>query len=129
LEAGGAFANAPSDPYYPHFAIPKSLTPKDGWGSRDEIVLGKLQPNCFSSSDLTSYLRARGIKHVVLVGLTTIGSILGSVRASTNLNYHIICVEDGIINDEPEVYNFLMKQVLPKFVDVMKSDQILALGE
>ncbi|RSM09922.1 hypothetical protein CEP52_003837 [Fusarium oligoseptatum] len=129
LEAGGAFANAPSDPNHPHYAIPEALVPEEGWGGKDEIVLGKLQPNCFGSSDLIAYLRARGIKHVVLVGLTTMGSILGSARAGADLDYHIICVNEGIIDDEPEVHEFLMKRVLPKFVDVVKMKDVLALGE
>jgi nicotinamidase-related amidase len=81
LEDKGFFARTSPDPHRPDFAIPEVLTPKEGWGhSRDEIVLGKLQPNCFASSDLLKYLNARGIRHVVLVGLTTMGSILGSAR-------------------------------------------------
>lgn len=129
LEASGAFANAPSDPNHPHYSVPEALVPEEGWGGKDEIVLGKLQPNCFGSSDLIAYLRARGIKHIVLVGLTTMGSILGSARAGADLDYHIICVEEGIIDDEPEVHEFLMKRVLPKFVDVVKMEDVLALGE
>ncbi|RSL59954.1 hypothetical protein CEP54_007054 [Fusarium duplospermum] len=129
LEAGGAFANAPSDPNHQHYAIPEALVPEEGWGGKDEIVLGKLQSNCFGSSDLIAYLRARGIKHVVLVGLTTMGSILGSARAGADLDYHIICVNEGIIDDEPEVHEFLMERVLPKFVDVVKMEDVLALGE
>jgi hypothetical protein len=38
-------------------------------------------------------------------------------------------VEEGIIDDEPEVHEFLMKRVLPKFVDVVKMEDVLALGE
>jgi nicotinamidase-related amidase len=53
--------------------------------SRDEIVIGKLQPNCFASSDLIKYLNARSIKHVVLVGLTTMGSILGAQGESIDV--------------------------------------------
>lgn len=127
LEAAGYFANAPSDPNHPHYGVPAELTPPGGWGSKDEIVLGKLQPNCFGSSDLLSYLRARGIRHIVLVGLTTMGSILGSARGGADLDFHIICVEEGIIDDDPEVHNFLMKKVLPKFVDVVDLQDILQL--
>ncbi|KAF4444284.1 hypothetical protein F53441_11192 [Fusarium austroafricanum] len=128
LEASGAFANAPSDPNHPHYAIPSQLMPPSGWGGKDEILLGKLQPSCFGSSDLASYLRARGIKHIVLVGLTTMGSILSSARAGAELDYHIISVEDGTMDDEPEVHEFLMKRILPKFVDVVSIKDVVALG-
>jgi nicotinamidase-related amidase len=128
LEAKGFFGSAPSDPHTPNYAIPAVLAPPSGWGSKDEIVLPKVQPSCFGSSDLLSYLRARGIKHVVLVGLTTMGSILGTARAGADLDFHIICVREGIIDDEKEVNDFLMERVLPKFVDVVSMEDVLALS-
>lgn len=89
LEAQGFFANAPSDPNTPFYGIPSSLVPPKGW-SHDEIVMGKLAPNCFASSDLQAYLRARGVRHVILVGLTTMGSMLGSARGGADLDFHIV---------------------------------------
>lgn len=56
------------------------------------------------------------------------GSILGSAKAGADLDYHMICVEDGIIDDEPEVHEFLMKQVLSKFIDVVHTQDVVALG-
>ncbi|KAF5968664.1 hypothetical protein FBULB1_10618 [Fusarium bulbicola] len=130
LEASGAFANAPSDPHRPHYAVPSELVPPGGWGGKDEILLGKLQPNCFGSSDLLAYLRARGIRHVVVLdGLTTMGSILSSARAGAELDFHVICVEDGIVDDDPEVHELIMKRILPKFVDVVTSKDIVNLGK
>jgi nicotinamidase-related amidase len=128
LEEKGFFAHAPSDPHSPNFAVPAVLSPPNGWGGKDEVLLGKLQPNCFGSSDLLAYLRARGIKHVVLVGLTTMGSILGSARAGADLDFHIMCPREAIIDDDEEVNTFLMERVLPKFVDVVGIDAITALG-
>ncbi|PON25010.1 hypothetical protein TGAM01_v206091 [Trichoderma gamsii] len=127
LEKAGYFKNAPSDPHHPHYGVPAEITPSDGWGSKDEIVLGKLQPNCFGSSDLLAYLRARGIRHIVLVGLTTMGSILGSARAGADLDFHVCCLEEGIMDDDPEVHKFLMTKVLPKFVDIVGLQDILQL--
>ncbi|KAH8678373.1 Isochorismatase-like protein [Xylariales sp. PMI_506] len=129
LEAKGFFANAPSDPNAPNYAVPAALVPPNGWGTKDEIVLPKLQPNCFGSSDLISYLRARDVKHVVLVGLTTMGSVLGSARAGADLDYHIICPREGTIDDDDEVNTFLMERVLPKFVDVVDVQDVLKLSE
>lgn len=129
LEAKGFFANSPSDPNTPHFGVPASLVPESGW-SRDEIVLGKLAPNCFASSDLLAYLRARGIRHIVLVGLTTMGSVLGSARGGADLDFHVIVPREGVREDvgNEEVHEVLMGKVLPKFVDVVGLDDVLALG-
>jgi nicotinamidase-related amidase len=127
LEEKGFFAQAPSDPHHPNLAIPVEIAPST-WGSKDEIVLGKLQPNCFGSSELLNYLRARDIRHVVFVGLTTMGSILGSARGA-DLDFHIITPQECIIEDvgPEDVDEFLMAKVLPKFVDVVHLDDVLAL--
>ncbi|KAL6889941.1 Isochorismatase-like protein [Trichoderma evansii] len=128
LEASGFFSKTSADPHHPDFGIPATLTPPSGWGTKDEIVLGKLQPNCFASSDLLAYLRARGIRHIILVGLTTMGSILGSARAGADLDFDISLVEEAIIDDDPAIHEVLMTKVLPKFVDVVKMEDVLSLG-
>ena len=56
------------------------------------------------------------------------GSILGTARAGANLDFHIICVKEGTIDDEEEVNDFLMERVLPKFVDVVSMEDVLALS-
>ena len=47
LEEKGLFQKVSADPHHPNFAIPGELAPEGGWGSKDEIVLGKLSPSCF----------------------------------------------------------------------------------
>jgi nicotinamidase-related amidase len=128
LEEKGFFTHEGADPHHPNYAIPDQIVPPNGW-SKDEVVVSKLQPNGFGSSDLLAYLRARGIHHVVLVGLTTMGSVLGSARAGADLDFHIITPREGIIDDDPEVDEFLMTKVLPKFVDVVSVQDVLDLGK
>lgn len=127
LSSSGFFKNSPSDPNLPHYAIPESLVPPKGWGTKDEIILSKLQPGCFSSSDLLAYLRARGINHVVLCGLTTMGSVLGTARLGADLDFHIIVPREGVMDDDEEINSFLLQKVLPKFVDVVDLEDLKAL--
>ena len=49
-------------------------------------------------------------------------------RAGADMDYHIICPRDGIIDDDAEVDEFLMTKVLPKFVDVVHSEDVFELG-
>jgi nicotinamidase-related amidase len=119
LEASGYFNDTASDPNHPHYPVPKMLQPEGGWGKKDEIILSKIQPGCFSSSDLLAYFRARGIKHVVLCGLTTCGSVLGSARLGADLDFHVIVPREGVMDDDNDVNTFLLERVLPKFVDVV----------
>jgi nicotinamidase-related amidase len=127
LESSGFFATAPTDPNTPHYAIPDILKPEIGWGGKDEVILQKLQPGCFSSSDLLAYFRARGIKHVVLCGLTTMGSVLGTARLGSDLDFHIIVPREGVMDDDEDVNEFLLQRVLPKFVDIVGVEDVVKL--
>ncbi|KAH8822062.1 Isochorismatase-like protein [Xylogone sp. PMI_703] len=121
------FTKGFSDPNHPNYAVPATMVPPGGWGSSDEIIISKLQPGCFSSSELLSYFRARGIRHVILCGLTTAGSILGSARLGADLDYHIIIPRDCVMDDDEEVNSVLLDKVLPRFVDVVDLEDIESL--
>jgi nicotinamidase-related amidase len=128
LEKQGFFSDtAKTDPNKPNFTVPSDITPPQGWGHKDEIILAKIQPSSFGSSELLAYLRARDIKHVVLVGLTTMGSILGGARQGADLDFHIIIPKEGVMDDDAEVNDFLLQKVLPKFVDVVGIEDVRAL--
>ncbi|KUJ06391.1 Isochorismatase hydrolase [Mollisia scopiformis] len=124
LKKAGHFGDAFKDPNKPHYAVPESLVPESGWGTGSEIILSKIQAGCFSSSELLQYLRARDIKRVVLCGLTTVGSVLGSARLGADLDFHIVIPRDGVMDDDKEVSDFLLDRVLPKFVDVVEISDI-----
>lgn len=115
------------NPETPVYSIPETLYPQGGsfGGSNiDEILLPKFQTSSFGSSDLLGYLRARGIRHVVLCGLTTVGAILGSARHGADLDYHIIIPRSGVMDDEDDVNDFVLQRVLPKFVDIVDMDDV-----
>jgi nicotinamidase-related amidase len=119
LQDSRYFSSAFTDPNHPHYTIPEILKPEGGWGGKDEIIISKIQAGCSSSSDVLPYFRARGIRHVVLCGLTTCGSILGSARLGAELDFHIIVPKEGVMDDDEEVNKILLEKVLPRVVDVV----------
>ncbi|KAJ5113991.1 hypothetical protein N7456_002525 [Penicillium angulare] len=135
LERKGFFTipAAARDPRTPNYPIPASLLPPTsdrdsdsaGFGKGpNEILLPKFQTSSFGSSDLLGYLRARGVRHVVLCGLTTMGAILGGARQGADLDYHIVIPRQAVMDDEEDVNSFLLERVLPKFVDVVDVDDV-----
>ena len=118
MNAGAKLPPSSTDPNMPVYAIPDTVRPPNGW-SADEVLLSKIAPGCFMNSDLLTYLRARDIRHVVIVGLTTEGSVLSSVREASDLDFHAIVLEDACWADEREVHEFVMKRLLPRFADVV----------
>lgn len=127
LEAAGHFTRDAADPNKPAYQVLDKLVPSGGWGGKDEIIVPKITASCFGSSELVQYLRARGIKHVVLCGLTTVGAVLGTARAGADLDFHMIVPREGTIDDEKEVNYFILDRILSKFVDVVAVDDVKAL--
>jgi len=126
LEDKGFFKipDAAKDPRTPRYAVPELLSPEAGFGGPDEILLPKFQTSSFGSSDMLAYLRARGIKHVILCGLTTMGAILGGARQGTDLDYHVLIPRQAVMDDEEDVNAFLLERVLPKFADVVDLEDV-----
>ena len=50
------------------------------------------------------------------------------LRGGADLDFHIVCPRQGIIDDDAEVDEFFMTRVLPKFVDVVDMKDILELS-
>ena len=128
IELSKGFTAMHTDPNKPHYAVCKELQPEH-WGTPDEILLGKITAGCFGGGDLQGYLRARDIKHVVLCGLTTSGSVLGTARVGADLDLHMIVPRECTMDDDAEVNEFLLERVLPRQVDVVDLADIKALFE
>ncbi|RAH84548.1 Isochorismatase hydrolase [Aspergillus japonicus CBS 114.51] len=79
----------------------------------------------FGSSDLWAYLRAREVRHVVLVGLTAVGAVLGSARHGADLDLHVVVVREGVLEEEAEVGAFVVERVLGRFVDVVDLREVV----
>ncbi len=107
----------------PATTVPTSLHPDQGWNV-NEFVLTKQAPSCFISSPLLKILGARGIKHIVLVGLTTEGSILSSVRHGSDLDFHIIVPREGVWCDDVGLGETVLTQLVPRFADVCEMADI-----
>jgi len=127
LEAAGHFSRDAADPNKPSYQVLPKLVPEGGWGGKDEIIIPKLTASCFGSSELVQYLRARGVKHIMLCGLTTVGAILGTARAGADLDFHMIVPREGTMDDERDVNDFILEKVLPKFVDVVGVEDVKGL--
>ena len=58
-------------------------------------------------------LQAHHIETLILMGHSTSGVILSTVRLAADLDYHLIVVEDGCADRDPEVHKLLMEKVFP----------------
>lgn len=92
------------------FGVPSALKIKEGegvWPNGNEILVHRLRPSAMQDSDLPAYLRARDIRHIIICGLTTAGTVLGTARQASDNDYHVILPDEANWDDEEEVHRFL----------------------
>jgi nicotinamidase-related amidase len=108
-------------PADPATLIHPSVKPKEG-----EPVIAKHRTSAFSGSAFEMILRAHNIDTLILMGHSTSGVILSTVRLAADLDYQLIVVEDGCADRDPEVHKLLMEKVFPRQGTVVSSKEMVA---
>jgi len=98
----------------PQTAIVGRLAPAEG-----DIVVRKVRVGAFSTTDLESQLRARGIEALVLTGIATSGVVLSTVRDAFDKDFHVTVLADVCADRDAEVHRVLIEKVFPRQADVV----------
>jgi len=108
----------------PEREIHRAITPKSG-----ETVLTKSHVGPFSTTDLDEVLKKQGIETLVLMGISTSGCVLSTVRCAADMDYKLIVLSDCCADRDDEVQRVLMEKLFPRQATVATSQQFLrALG-
>lgn len=94
------------------------LAPQDG-----EVSVMKRRVSAFTGSDLEVVLRAFGIQHIVLTGISTSGVVLSTTREAADKDYRITILSDGCADGEEEVHRVLTTKVFPRQADVLTIEE------
>ena len=101
-----------------------------------EHVVEKNIPDAFIHTGLERWLRARGITHLVIVGVSTNNSVEASARTAGNLGFSTIVVADATFTfDKPdfggthrsaqEVHLMALANLHGEYADVMSCNDVL----
>ena len=93
----------------------------------DEIIVTKRRYSAFTGSDLEVVLRAQGIQHLVLTGISTSGVVLSTLREAADKDYHLSVLSDGCADRDPEVHQVLTTKVFPIQAEVITVDEWIKL--
>lgn len=104
----------------PETEIHPAVTPQPG-----EVVVTKTRFGPFSTTDLDSILKARGLDTLVLMGISTSGVVLSTVRWGADIDFKLIVLSDCCADRDDEVQRVLMEKVLPRQATVVTSQQFL----
>ena len=108
-------------PADPALLIHPSVQPREG-----EPVIAKHRTSACSGSAFETILRSQGIATLLLMGHATSGVILSTVRLAADLDYHVIVVEDGCADRDPDVHQLLMEKVFPRQATVVSAAELVA---
>ncbi len=114
-------------------AIPESGLPANWWtfpdvlevGERD-LLITKRQWNAFYGTELDLQLRRRGIRTIVLGGISTNIGVESTARAAFERNYSLVLVEDAMSCASAEQHEASVRFIFPRLGHVRKTEDVLA---
>jgi nicotinamidase-related amidase len=91
-----------------------------------DLRVMKRRVSAFAGSDLELVLRARGIEHLILCGISTSGVVLSTLRQAADLDYQITVVADCCSDQDPELHRVLVDKVFPRQAEVLDAKSLMA---
>jgi len=90
-----------------------------------DVVIVKHRVSAFAGTDLDMVLRAKSIDTLVLLGISTSGVVLSSVRHAADADYRLLVVKDGCADRDDEVHRVLLEKVLARQATVLSSAEVI----
>lgn len=91
-----------------------------------DVIITKHQPNAFYGTDLDIQLVRRGIRTIVLGGISTNIGVEATARAANERAYEQIFVEDAMAAREADLHEHAVRRYFPTIGRVRSTDQVLA---
>ena len=88
-----------------------------------EIIITKRRVSAFTGSDLEVVLRAQGIQHIILTGVSTSGVVLSTLREAADKDYRITVLSDCCTDADIEVHRVLTDKVFPLQASVLTLEE------
>jgi nicotinamidase-related amidase len=96
-----------------------------------DIVVRKVRVGAFSTTDLDTQLRERGIDTLILAGISTSGVVLSTVRDGADRDYRLYVLADLCADRDLVTHDVLLGHVFPRQAYVITSADLpglLAIG-
>jgi nicotinamidase-related amidase len=90
-----------------------------------DVVVTKHQPNAFYGSDLEVQLARRGVRTIVLGGISTHVGVESTARAAHERGYEQVFVPEIMAAREADVHDHTVRRILPTMGRVRSLDVVL----
>jgi len=102
------------------FEIHPNVAPQAG-----EVVVTKRRIGPFSTTDLSDVLESKRIENLVLMGISTEGVVLSTVRWAADIDYQLIVLADCCAGRDEYAHRVLIEKVFPHQATVITSKEFL----
>lgn len=92
----------------------------------DDVIVTKHQPNAFFGTDLHIQLSRRGIRSIILGGISTNIGVEATARAAQERGYDQIFVEDAMAAREADLHEFPVRRFFPTIGRVRSTSDVIA---
>ena len=90
-----------------------------------DIVVTKRHVGAFSTTDLETILRAKNINTLALLGISTSGVVLSTVRWAADMDYQLMVIADACADRNEEVHRVLTEKVFPWQASVVSAKEFV----
>lgn len=105
----------------PGAKIHTEVAPRKG-----EILIAKHRSSALHDTDLETILRVKGITKLVIMGISTGGCVLSTVRRAADLDYDIVVVSDGCADPDEEIHDVLIRKIFPRQAAVVTAQEFIS---
>lgn len=91
-----------------------------------EVVITKRQWGAFYGTELDMQLRRRGIRTILLTGISTNFGVEGTAREAWQHGYEVVVIEDACASAEAAMHQFAIEKILPRISRVRSTVEVLA---
>jgi len=92
----------------------------------DDLIVTKRQWGAFYGTDLELQLRRRGIRTLLLGGISTNFGVESTARVAYELGFHQVFVEDAMASFDADAHRFPLMHVFPRIGRVRSTAEVLA---
>lgn len=95
-------------------------------GQPNDVIITKRQWGAFHGTELDLQLRRRGVRTIVLGGISTNIGVESTARGAYEHGYAQVLVEDAMASHSAEAHEFAMKNIFPRIGQVRSTAEVLA---
>jgi len=92
-----------------------------------DIVVTKHTWGAFPSTDLESQLKAKGVTHVVVVGVATGTGVESTARQAYEASFNVTLALDAMTDTRPESHAYSLSHVFPRLGETGTTQEIIDL--